>query len=310
MKKWLLWFLAFVILFALSTYIFVPAKVNVIDSVQVKANSKGLFRCLQNTENWQRIGGTASVSQANGFAYDGFSFNIERSIFENIFISIKGENITLNSSLKCFQAGNDSAVITWSADTETTNNPFTKLTQYLKAQKLKTTTADILAKVKTFAEREENLYGITVMQKQVVDTLLISTKRYFKTYPSDTSVNEMISVLKKYIAAKDIKQTNPPMLNVRVAADKSFETMVALPVDKEISDEGSIVFKRMIPGKILVTEIKGGANSIKQAFAMMDLYLQDHQYISPAIPFESMITDRMQENDTSKWLTKIYYPIY
>jgi effector-binding domain-containing protein len=310
MKKWLLWFLAFVILFALSTYIFVPAKVNVIDSVQVKANSKGLFRCLQNTENWQRIVGTASVSQANGFAYDGFSFNIERSIFENIFISIKGENITLNSSLKCFQAGNDSAVITWSADTETTNNPFTKLTQYLKAQKLKTTTADILAKVKTFAEREENLYGITVTQKQVVDTLLISTKRYFKTYPSDTSVNEMISVLKKYIAAKDIKQTNPPMLNVRVAADKSFETMVALPVDKEISDEGSIVFKRMIPGKILVTEIKGGTNSIKQAFATMDLYLQDHQYVSPAIPFESMITDRMQENDTSKWLTKIYYPIY
>ena len=30
--------------------------------------------------------------------------------------------------------------------------------------------------------------------------------------------------------------------------------------------------------------------------------------MSPAIPFESLITNRLEEPDTSKWVTKIYYP--
>ena len=36
--------------------------------------------------------------------------------------------------------------------------------------------------------------------------------------------------------------------------------------------------------------------------------MTDNALSSPAIPFESLVTNRMQEPDTSKWVTKIYYP--
>ena len=66
----------------------------------------------------------------------------------------------------------------------------------------------------------------------------------------------------------------------------------------------------MAPGKILVTEVKGGPHAIQVAYAQYEKYLQDYHRISPAIPFESLITERIAEPDTGKWVTRIYYPVF
>lgn len=310
MKKRLLLILAFITLIVLSTYIFIPAHIQLNNSILVKANSKGLYRRLQDKESLTRIFNTSMGMQLNEFVYNGFSFHIQPGIFEDIPINIKDQGITLSSLLKCFKAGNDSTGLTWRVDIETGSDPFTRLLKYFTAQQLKATIANILMNTKKFAEEEASVYGIVVKQIQVVDTLLITTKQYFKTYPSDTVVNEMVNSLKKYIAAENIKQTGPPMLNIRLASDNSYETMVAIPVNKATENKDEFIFKRMFPGRILEAEIRGGASTVKKAFTAMDLYMQDHQYSAPAIPFESMITDRINEPDTSKWITKIYYPIY
>ncbi|QEC68621.1 hypothetical protein FRZ67_15380 [Panacibacter ginsenosidivorans] len=195
--------------------------------------------------------------QLNEFVYNGFSFHIQPGIFEDIPINIKDQGITLSSLLKCFKAGNDSTGLTWRVDIETGSDPFTRLIKYFTAQQLKATIANILMNTKKFAEEEASVYGIVVKQIQVVDTLLITTKQYFKTYPSDTVVNEMVNSLKKYIAAENIKQTDPPMLNIRLASDNSYETMVAIPVNKATENEDEFIFKRMFPGRILEAEIRG-----------------------------------------------------
>ena len=62
-------------------------------------------------------------------------------------------------------------------------------------------------------------------------------------------------------------------------------------------------------GDILVAEITGGKNKIDSAMKQMDTYALDHQYNNIAIPFYSLVTDRMKVADSTKWVTKIYYPI-
>ena len=85
--------------------------------------------------------------------------------------------------------------------------------------------------------------------------------------------------------------------------------MVAIPVNKKIGNEGDIVYKRMVPGNILVAKVRGGRHTIESAFAEMETYVKDHELIPPAIPFESLETDRLNEPDTTKWITRIYFPI-
>lgn len=99
------------------------------------------------------------------------------------------------------------------------------------------------------------------------------------------------------------------MLNIRREDSTYFEAMVAIPVNKQLPNQGKIAFKRMFAGIILVTEVAGGPQRIKEAFSQLQVYMQDYEYQPPVIPFESLITDRSKETDTAKWVTKIYYPV-
>ncbi|HLL44934.1 MAG TPA: hypothetical protein VK369_17410 [Segetibacter sp.] len=98
------------------------------------------------------------------------------------------------------------------------------------------------------------------------------------------------------------------MLHVRKTGN-GYETMVAIPVNRLLESNRQFVFKRMVPGNILVSEVNGGVFTVQEARRQMDNYVEDNELTSPAIPFESLITDRLKEKDTSKWITKLYYPI-
>jgi len=62
-------------------------------------------------------------------------------------------------------------------------------------------------------------------------------------------------------------------------------------------------------GFILEGEVKNGPYTIDAAMEQLEVYRADHQYTSPAIPYQLLVTDRLKETDTSKWITKLYYPI-
>ena len=62
-------------------------------------------------------------------------------------------------------------------------------------------------------------------------------------------------------------------------------------------------------GNILVTDVKGGPYNIAKAFEAVEKYTEDHNRMAPAIHFQSLVTDRRQERDTSKWITRIYWPV-
>ena len=48
----------------------------------------------------------------------------------------------------------------------------------------------------------------------------------------------------------------------------------------------------------------------RKAFDNFENYRSDYTILSPAIPYQLMITDRIKESDTTKWVTKFYYPIF
>ena len=68
--------------------------------------------------------------------------------------------------------------------------------------------------------------------------------------------------------------------------------------------------KRMVPGNILMSnDITGGSGTVEQAYKQMMYYMQDFNKTLAAIPFQSLITNRQLEKDSSKWITRIYCPV-
>ena len=62
-------------------------------------------------------------------------------------------------------------------------------------------------------------------------------------------------------------------------------------------------------GNILVVEVRGDQQTINEAIKQIEKYITDYQRSIIAIPFQSLITDRSKESDSTKWITKIYYPV-
>jgi hypothetical protein len=100
------------------------------------------------------------------------------------------------------------------------------------------------------------------------------------------------------------------MLNIIKNPAGKFEIQTAIPINKTFRTTANQPLKRMVLGNILVTDVKGGRNKIETAFKQIGYYLKEKHLVSPAIPYESLIVNRLNEPDSSKWITRIYYPIY
>jgi len=309
MKKWLIAALVFFLLVIVSIYLFIPTTINISRTVITTANSIALNRKLQDKNTWTNAIAATNTAIDNATEFNNYSFTVNKGLFNEIPVTVFQKNDSIITLVECISIANDSAGIKWSTAIKTSNNPFTKVQQYFTAQKIAGFFDDVLGKLKTYTSVQANIYGSTITLQKVTDTSLVTAKALFKTYPSDSSVYSLINMLHKYVSGK-ANETNPPMLNIKYLSDSTYEVMVALPVNKNLADSGAIRYKQMFPGRILVTEIKGGHKTVEQTFAMMNQYLIDHKYNQPAIPFTSLITNRLNEPDTSKWTAKVYYPVY
>jgi hypothetical protein len=85
--------------------------------------------------------------------------------------------------------------------------------------------------------------------------------------------------------------------------------MVAIPINKELPGSGNIFPRKLIKGNYLMTEIQGGPYTIQNALHQLQVYAEDYRRTIIAIPFESLITNRITTPDTSQWKTKIFLPV-
>lgn len=99
------------------------------------------------------------------------------------------------------------------------------------------------------------------------------------------------------------------MMNIRESGNGGYETQVAVPTDRLLQNDGKIHYRRMVPGNFMVSEVQGGPFTISEAMKQLDYYISDYKKTVMAKPFQTLVTNRLTETDTAKWLTKIYIPV-
>ncbi len=314
MKRIYLYLLILVIAAIASIYVFIPTEINVTKIAAVNATFPAGTRFFMNTEKWKEwwpVSDTevSAISKEVGFFHHQAHHTITKELFNGHAINTTFKGNTFKGEIIYAQLGIDSVAFFWKYAYNCSYNPITRIQEYYMLKELKENTSEILGSLKSFLEKEENVYGMKIQHSFVVDTILISTKTTFETTPNIDQVYTMVNQLKDYTKAQGAKETGFPMVNITVLDKTHFQTMVAIPVDKKLNETAQFSWKKMVAGKILIGEVKGGDTRTKNAFAEMHNYVIDHQITSPAIPFISLVTDRKQEPDSSKWISRIYYPV-
>ena len=307
-KLFLFGFILVAVVFA-GIFILLPEKVHFRKTMYVQAAPNTAARFVLDQKAWHTWWpSTATSKNDTTFFYEEHEFVVNWKIMSGDSIIIRSKNSNVSSLLNLIPVNKDSFGIQWEGESNAETNFLKRIDNYFTQKEIHNNASEIFAALKTFLENDEKVYGLKIEHKMVVDTLLISTKKIFTTYPTTQQVYELVDELKSYIKSNDAVQTNPPMLHV-VQDSGLFKTMVAIPINKALQNTNSFAIKKMVAGKILISQIKGGSSQAEAAIKKIELYMDDYHLLSPAISYQSLVSDRTQERDSTKWVTKVYYPV-
>ena len=306
-------FFLFVFLVALVfgwSYFFLPSSQTIIISKTMRAPAERIFSFLANQNEWNKWWPVPTKSQAPAQVYNENRYSVGASAVNTVETIIQKKDSQLTSRILVVSLTNDSSTLEWTVQENTGNNPLIKMQHYFTGQNLKADMTSILVSLKNFVEKQENIYGMKIEKAKVTDTVLVATRAKFSHYPSTPEIYGMIAKLKGYIKSQNASETNPPMLNVLQIDSNQYSVMVGIPTNRLLNGKGDIELKRFVLGNIIWGEIRGGSYTMEAAIKQLENYKIDYGLTSPAIPFASLVTDRMKESDTTKWITRVYYPVF
>lgn len=315
MKKLIYGLLGLCILCIASVYIFIPDQIIVSSAEQVESSDRIISDYINNSTKrqqwWPKIPSQKSTNQdSTNLELNGYEYQFKPGNLSSTNVLIIKEDLKTNSVIIWQALAKSTYKISWRTTLKASNNPIERFLQYQKARQVKQNMNLILVNFLTFIAESKNVYEFNIERRMVKDTILATSTMLSTSYPETAKIYNLINEVKAYAVKNGSKPVNVPMLNVSRDPKGEYQTMVAIPIDKNIKPSNSVKVKYMVAGNILVTEVKGGPSKVAEGFNQMKNYINDFKLASPAIPFESLVTDRTLEPDTSKWITKIYYPIF
>lgn len=312
MRKWIVLLLVFLVLCFGAVYFLIPNTITVKKETRLGVNANAFTRefLQEGTGHLLHASNTVNLTPNSGFVYNGNTYTPVEKKFTSLVYTVQKGNDTMLAELVVIPFRTDTVALSFVGLTKSGRDPFSRIGKAVWAKRVAADLGSLMQQLQVHYGDTASIYGYPIRKVLVTDTSLISTAAQFKTYPDNARIYAMVDQLKAFANNKGAEQIGPAMLNVTITQDSSYLTRVALPLNKRLSSEGDIQHKWMMNrGNILVADVKGGPAAIKKAMAAVKTFVNDHGLAAVAIPFESMVTDRRAEPDTSKWITRIYWPI-
>lgn len=264
--------------------------------VNLNAPETAVQRQLIHKTAWSKWWPGTVVNDST-FSFEEVTYTFQSPLINGVQLQLKDADAAAIGGLSFVAQSDTSSILTWSSTGK-------------MSSKMKSSMQKLLAHCNDVFSNQEKLYGFNVKTTTVLNPHLISIKKKFAQYPTVSEVYAMIEQLQKHADAKKTSQLNPAMLHVNPAEDGvGLEAMVAIPISFKLEEEGDFKPKFMIQGALLEAEVVGGISKVEQSMLEMKNYLQDYKLSSPAIPYQSLVSDR-RTTDSSKWITKIYHPVF
>lgn len=308
MKRFLLLLLMIAALLIAGLFIFIPGNINIRKMVKIPANREAMYRKLGDAGTWKEWWPGEKKDAVLTLNNTIFIPGSPRTL--SVPFQLSRDGLSSAAEITLLAEGVDSTLVELTTDFTLSSNPVKRISDYFTVQEIRSSCSMFLEGLLSAFSQVTKLYDYEIRKEKVVDSNLVFTSGSFNGTPAYSQIYGMVDKLSAYIRLQQAKETGFPMLYVFTRDSLTYEVKVAIPVDRRLPDAGDIRYKWMLGGgNILITEVKGGPQEIQRAYTQINNYVTDHKRIAPAIPFESLVTNRFTERDSSKWITRIYFPV-
>ncbi|HVZ26882.1 MAG TPA: hypothetical protein VG842_12540 [Sediminibacterium sp.] len=310
MKKVLYAFITLFLLAMIAAWVLIPAKLTISSAVAIPATDIGTERFLVNENAWHRWWPGHPAASDSLFAMNQDRYRLTEKFYKSASILIHHGADTLPSKIFIIPFQIDTAVVEWKCTMPSGINPFTRFSAYLTARTIKRNMDSVLAGLKSFLSSPENVYGINIEKVSTKDTLYLSFKKLLDKQPSTPQIYQLIRQIQAYATAKGARQTGYPIYNVTRITDQRLQLMAAVPIDKALPDKDGYAMKHMVRGSFMSTEVTGGEYTVAAASRSLSQFFSDYRKTSMAMNYTMLITDRLLQPDSTRWITRLYEPVF
>lgn len=310
MKKTAIFVAAVLLLAIIAIEFLIPDNNKIEQTTTIVSSEPGLYRAIADTSNWKNWWPEKETFQSSNTILRDINYTYKDRTTSSIFVALEHNSSIITSSLNFIPVSKDTVKLQWTLSTEPTYNPLKRLSNYLRNKEINIQLKELLTAIKTYYTVPNNIYGLPIVREQVKNSSLVFTYDSAQGLPTTEKIYSMVDELRSYIKKNKATVTDSPMVNIFTKDSVNYLTKVALPASTRLPSSGKITYKWMLPqGNILTAMVTGPDKNITPALRKIENYIDDYKLTSPAIPFYSLQTNRMVEKDSSKWISKIYYPV-
>lgn len=309
MKRWLAGTLFFIVLVISVIWFVIPSTYHLLISLPVHTRYNAASRVINNNQYWQRWWPGIVLSDSM-FEYKQLRFTTGPIQINGAIVQIEKGEDRINGTITAIFKDQDSTAIQFQSKIPLSSNPVSRLLLFMKARSIKKDMYEFMGAMQQKFETTQAIYGIDISKQRVTDSSLIAVRKSFTGMPITKDIYQMIESADNYIRQQGGTVVNPPMLNIYTEDSLHYEAMVALPVNKDLPATATFMLKKMVLGNILMAEVTGDVHAVNKAQQELNNFVQDLQKVAPAIPYQSLVTNRLTKPDSSKWVTRLYYPVF
>lgn len=313
MKKILLMGFSVIIASLVAVYVFIPSRITITSAAIAAAPDVAIERVLMEEARWPTWWKNCELSKfgSPNLSQPPFTITLKEKFYKSLQFDINAPNQPIVSSrLTLVPLRKDSTGFEWTCQLEAGNNPVQRFLNYRKASAIKLLLDSTLQPCVRYFSNTENVYGIQIERTKLPDTLFVTAKKQFSSKPNLTDIYKLIKQIEGYIQTQGTKPSGSPIYNISQLAENQFQLMAGVPVSFRVKETQPFEIKYMVPGSFLVTEVLGGEYSVQHSARQLKQYFQDYKKTSMAMSFTMLVTDRSLQPDSSRWITRLYEPVY
>ncbi|TAH09921.1 MAG: hypothetical protein EAZ12_05610 [Sphingobacteriia bacterium] len=285
---------------------FLPKEKKFIQTATADCPIETISRNIAFPTNWKNWWPGKQLTDST-YQFNQDTFLVKTILLNGFYVVVQNSPLHTSFNVQLVAKDGDRSEINITTQFQFSTNPWTKLLQYISLSSEKAITTQLLRHLESHFSSTEKTYGFKIEKQKVPNSSYISTKKGFNHFPSNEEIYALIKELEIYIAQQNSKIMNAPILNIYTYNNKDYEVMVAIATDRDLASTNQFFLKNMMLGNIMVAEVKGDRKRIDSCIQAMKFYISDYRKSSPAIYFERLITNRLTEKDSTKWVTTINY---
>jgi hypothetical protein len=307
MKK-ILYILVPILFFLIISYL-LPTQKPTTETISVSMPVDAITRVVTNQKDWAKWFPGTKVNDSV-YTYYESPITIHKVLMNGFKATMVNKGVEVDLDFSFMADYNAKTSFTLNTVMKITYNPLLRFKQFLSLNSVENDCKRLLYQMQDYFSDVKKVYGFPIEMQKVPNSSYVSTKQTYDHEPTTDEIYALIDEVNEFIDGAEVKIMNYPILNVFKEDSSSYTAMVAVATERDIPSNGKFMLKNMMLGNIVVCEVIGDKNVIRECNEAVKNYVQDHRKTSPAISFERLITNRRTVQDSTKWRTTINYPVF